>query len=64
MANVVHITPKEAARMRRMGYTVKAVYKNGRGVPLTQFYPDGDFELFEEMRKAAGALELVGYAKL
>lgn len=62
-AKVITITLKEAAEMRRMGYTVKAEYKTARGVPFVQCFTDYDFELFEAMRKDYGT-ELVGYARL
>ena len=39
------VTPKDQSEMRRMGYTIRAWYKNAHGVPFHK-----DFRTIEEFR--------------
>lgn len=59
----MHLTIKEMAEMKRMGYTVKAVYKTARGVPFPKFFRDrAEMDRFTEQAEQAGT-RLVGCAE-
>ncbi len=34
----MHLTIKDTAKMRRMGYTVKAMYETAKGIPSKVFH--------------------------
>ena len=59
----MHLTIKETAEMKRMGYTVKAVYRTARGVPFPKFFRDrAEMDRFTEQAEQAGG-RLVGCAE-
>ena len=59
----MHLTIKETAEMKRMGYTVKAVYRTARGVPFPKFFRDrAEIDRFTEQAEQAGS-RLVGCAE-
>ena len=36
----MHLTIKDTAKMRRMGYTVKAMYETAKGIPFLKYFTD------------------------
>lgn len=59
----MHLTIKETAEMKRMGYTVKAVYRTARGVSFPKFFRDRpEMDRFTEQAEQAGG-RLVGCAE-
>ena len=36
----MHLTIRETTEMKRMGYTVKAVYRTAKGVPFHKYFTD------------------------
>ena len=36
----MHLTIKDTAKMRRMGYTVKAMYETAKGIPFLKYFMD------------------------
>ncbi len=38
----MHLTIKDTAKMRRMGYTVKAMYETAKGIPFLKYFMDKD----------------------
>ena len=59
----MHLTIKETAEMKRMGYTVKAVYRTTRGVPFPKFFRDrAEMDRCTEQAEQAGG-RLVGCAE-
>lgn len=59
----MHLTIREMAEMKRMGHTVKAVYKTARGVPFPKFFRDRtEMDRFTASAELAGS-KLVTYAE-
>ena len=59
----MHLTIKETAEMKRMGYTIKAVYRTARGVPFPKFFRGrAEMDRFTEQAEQAGT-RLVGCAE-
>ena len=36
----MHLTIKDTAKMRRMGYAVKAMYETAKGIPFPKYFMD------------------------
>ena len=36
----MHLTIKDTAKMRRMGYTVKAMYETAKGIKILKYFID------------------------
>ncbi len=36
----MHLTMKDTVKMRRMGYTVKAMYETAKGIPFIKYFVD------------------------
>ena len=52
----MHLTIKEQAEMRRMGYTAKAAYKNAKGIPFHKYFRDkAEMDKFTEKAEEAGS---------
>ena len=59
----MNITISEMREMKRMGYTVKAMYKTARGIPFHKFFTNKDeFERFTASAEECGT-RLTGSAE-
>lgn len=59
----MHLTMKDTVKMRRMGYTVKAMYETAKGVPFPKYFTDKEeMSRFTVSEEKAGA-RLVAWAE-
>lgn len=52
----MHLTIRETAEMKRMGYTIKAMYRTAKGVPFPKYFRDrAEMERFTAEAEQAGS---------